>query len=73
MTAVEFYEWIKGNVLLLMDNACHVATYLSIVRLELLPSKCTGSFQSLDAGIINSFKAPYREHQIGFCWLVIRK
>jgi hypothetical protein len=75
MTAVEFVEWIKDfnkdmkrnkrNVLLLVDNApCHKTTSLSNIRLEFLPPNYSGCLQPLNSGIIKTFKAHYRRHQV---------
>jgi hypothetical protein len=50
---------------MILDNApCYKAYPMSNIRLEFLPTDSTGVLQPLDAGIISTFKAHYRKHQV---------
>jgi hypothetical protein len=81
MTAIIFQEWLKTfdklirlqsphrKVLLLLDNACsHNINGLELKNIEVkfLPPNSTSKIQPLDAGIIPSFKAKYRQKYIRF-------
>jgi hypothetical protein len=81
MTAIIFQEWLKTfdklirlqsphrKVLLLLDNAgSHNINGLELknIEIKLLPPNSTSKIQPLDAGIIASFKAKYRQKHIRF-------
>ena len=53
-------------VLLLLDNVSshHPDVDLQCVKLHYFPPNCTSHLQPLDAGIIRSCKAIYRQHQV---------
>ena len=53
-------------VLLFMDNVLsHFPDVdLECVKLHHLPPKCTSHLQPLHAGVVRSFKAIYRQHQV---------
>ena len=73
-----FEEWLKytnnifrvqnRKILLLVDNASsHInpdELNLSHMKVKFLPSNTTAHLQPMDVGIINSFKAIYKQHYI---------
>ena len=76
MTGTVFEDWIMKwnnklnkagrNVLLLLDNASShvIPDSLSNITIHFLPADTTSHLQSLDTGIIRSFKCKYRKEQV---------
>ena len=77
MTGVLFQEWLqefdddmrsqRRNVVLILDNASAHTVYdveLQSVTAVSLPPNTTSKLQSMDSGIIASFKRRYRHRQL---------
>ena len=62
----------KCNILLILDNApCHKVYPMSNIRIVLLSPDCTGVLWSLNAGMIQLFKAHYRRCHV--CHIIKKK